>query len=249
MSRREFAAGDRSASGTPSLMPPGLEGFFKLVGLPDAIALGGLDRVSVVGGLANDQREAALSEVFSAALASGVIVKPEILVEQLPAGGLADAVLVQPLGLDDLMKAALGSSERHRVVWRDGDSEVLVHLDKTRTKTLDGLILVGITLECDETGEQEVTVPFAIGSQTMTAGVLGVTETEPRGHPLLVRRWGEAVVATAWKALLEVGETLASEAGTDEDGAPLVAGALVARRDGFQVIPQARHILEKIDFE
>lgn len=227
-------------------MPRRRDGIFDVVGVPTDISIGGLARPPVVGAHTGVDPSPELMEAIAGGLGRIDIIRPDVIAENLSAGAIADKITVQPQGLDELIRAAMGAAAQQRVIWRDGDSEVLVHLDQTRTKTLDGLVLVGVTLECDETGVQEITVPFAVGSESMTAGMLGITEAEPRGHPLLVQRWGEAIVATAWKALLDVGQTLAAEAGTDEDGAALVAGALVAKPDGLQVIPQARHIFEKI---
>ena len=39
-----------------------------------------------------------------------------------------------------------------QVIWYDHDSEVLVHLDRTVVKLGDGLVLVALTLETDQTG-------------------------------------------------------------------------------------------------
>lgn len=227
-------------------MPRRREEMFDLVGLPTEISIGGLARPPLLGAHSGIDVSSELIEAIAGGLGQSMIIRPDVIAENLRAGAITEKVTVQPAGLDELVRAAMGVAAQQRVVWRDGDSEVLVHIDKTRTKTLDGLVLVGITLECDETGVQEITVPFAIGSGSVTAGMLAVTEEEPRGHPLLVQRWGEAIVATAWKALLDVGQTLAAEAGTDEDGVALVAGALVAKPDGLQVIPQARHVFEKV---
>lgn len=217
-----------------------------LLGISGVLHAGGIERPPPVGhgigGVGVD-----LSHVIAGALDAALIVRPDVIAERIPAGTLGGKVSVKPQGLDELIRGALGAATTQRVVWRDGDSEVIVHLDRTRTATLDGLVLVGVSLECDETGVQEVTVPFAVGSPGMTAGMLGVTESEPRGHPLLVRRWGEAIVATAWRALLEVGQTLAAQAGTDEDDEPLVAGAFVAKPDGLEVLTQAQHMFLKVD--
>lgn len=210
------------------------------------LSIAGLARAPVSGAHEGVGPVPGLAALVSAHLDSSLIVTSGDVVEALPAAAVAPPVTLQLAGLDDLLRTALGTAAQQQVVWLDGDSEVLVHLDRTRTKTLDGLILVGLTLECDETGVQEVTVPFGIGSESSTAGLLAVTEAEPRGHPLLVQRWGEAIVATAWKALLDVGQTVAAKAGTDEDGAALVAGALIAKAEGLEVIPQARHIFDKV---
>ena len=113
----------------------------------------------------------------------------------------------------------------------------------------EGLVLVALTLECDQTGIAEVVVPFAVGTDEQPAGLVAASETKPRGPDVLVDRWGEAIVATAWRALIEAATSVAKERGSDLDGAPLRAGALVAGKTGIAIVPQARHPFEGLRFE
>jgi hypothetical protein len=135
------------------------------------------------------------------------------------------------------------------VVWQEADAEVVVHLDRTRVRVTDGLVLVGLTLECDQTGLAEVVVPFAVGTDEHPAGLVAATEAKPRGPAVLVDRWGEAIVATAWGALVEAATAVAGERGSDLDGAPLRAGALVAQAGRIAVVPQARHPFERLPIQ
>jgi hypothetical protein len=75
--------------------------------------------------------------------------------------------------------------------------------------------------------------------------MVAVTETHPRGPAILVDRWGDAIVACAWQALLDVADGIAAGTGRDIDGRPLRAGALVATDDGLTVHPQAPHAFER----
>jgi len=136
------------------------------------------------------------------------------------------------------------SGEASAVIWQLADSEVLFYPRETQIKITAGLVLVGLSLESDESGQSVVTVPFAVGSDDNLAGMLAVTEEQPRGPDMLVELWGEAIIATAWNALLEIVQDIASEAGRDENGDLLRAGALVARQDKLIVIPQAMHEFE-----
>jgi hypothetical protein len=124
-----------------------------------------------------------------------------------------------------------------------------VHLDLTRVRTQEGLVLVALTLECDQTGIAEVVVPFAVGTDEQPAGLVAVSETKPRGAEVLVDRWGEAIVATAWRALIEAATVVAKDHGSDLDGAPLRAGALIVGRRGIAVVPQAQHPFERLAIE
>ena len=75
--------------------------------------------------------------------------------------------------------------------------------------------------------------------------MIAATENRPRGPAILVDRWGDAVIATAWQALLDVADSAASGTGTDIDGRPLRAGAIVAGSDGLTITPQAPHDFER----
>jgi hypothetical protein len=160
-------------------------------------------------------------------------------------GEVADPVTLPERTFELLLRSALaGAKGRERVVWSHRGSEVLVHLDRTRVRVLDGYVLVGIVLETAQTGVQELTVPFAVGSEKRVAGMLAVTERHPRGHRALGETWGEGVIATAWRAVLEVAGVIAALRGSDGIDQPLRAGAIVAARGEVAVVPQAKHAYE-----
>ena len=161
-------------------------------------------------------------------------------------GEVADPVPLPERVLERLIRAALVREEGgERIVWRHRGGEVLVHLDRTRLRVLEGFLLVGMTLETVETGVQELTVPFAVGTEERLAGLLVVSERRPRGHPSLVETWGEGVIAAALRAVLEVADVVAALLGSDDRDRPLRAGALVARAGELAVVPQAMHHYER----
>jgi len=167
--------------------------------------------------------------------------------ERLPPGGVARPVEVEDRRFEDLVRDAVAPAGKpSSVVWREADAEVVVHLGRTRVRVRDGLVLVALTLECDQTGLAEVVVPFAVGTDERPAGLVAASETKPRGAEVLVDRWGEAIVATAWRALLEAATAVARARGSDLEGAPLRAGALVARGGRIAIVPQARHTFERV---
>jgi hypothetical protein len=140
------------------------------------------------------------------------------------------------------------------VIWRRGDSEVVARLSSVRVAVEDGLVIVAMTLESAETGAAEVTVPFAVGGKQL-ASMFATTERRPRGPAELVDRWGDAVIATLWSALLAVARSLAADAGRaehghpfqDADGQPLVPTQLIAQPGKrLAVVPQARHPLDRV---
>jgi hypothetical protein len=160
----------------------------------------------------------------------------------LTAGHVADPVTRMEREFEtDFRRLMQPTEEEPRVVWRDGESEVILHRELTRVKLLpDGIMLVGITLSCAETGMQELTVPFAFGSGRRLAGMLATTERKPRGHAVLVDRWGEPVVATAWGGVLKLAARYAASAGEDPAGSPLVPAAVVVDPPRLSVVPRAR---------
>ena len=123
----------------------------------------------------------------------------------------------------------------------DGDSERPVDLARSRALIDEGLVLVVLGVDCDQTGPAEVVVPFAVGSEGATAGMIMTTEPVPRGPAVVTGRWGEALVAMAWEALVAVTAGLSRHVGTDLDAAPLIPGALVATSGSITVVTQARH--------
>jgi hypothetical protein len=111
------------------------------------------------------------------------------------------------------------------VVWVDGGDEVLVHLDGTSTQIVGQTVLVSIDLECDQTGRTPLVVAFALPS-TQEAGLVVATDEYPRGNGLLASRWGPAVQAAAWSAMLTLADDHASERGLAPRGLAVTSGRL-----------------------
>jgi hypothetical protein len=171
----------------------------------------------------------------------------------VPPGGVAAPVTVLASAVTPLIVASIGARYAapgqpppSKVIWRDGDSEVLVHLDKTETVMFPGLVLVALTLEADETGPGQLVVAFAVGSPDSPAGLVAVTEARPRGPEQLADRWGEAVTAAAWLALLDVTHGMALQSRTDTAGARLIPGAITCDGSVLSVTPQARHPADQV---
>jgi hypothetical protein len=132
------------------------------------------------------------------------------------------------------------------VVWVVGDNELLVRPSKTRVVFRPGFVLVGIGVRTEQTGDVEIVVPFAVGSADDPLGVVMATESVPRGAPVIVETWGDALIAAAWDAVLRVSADAAAAAGVDEDHHPLLPMALHADADGLVVTPQARHAFDRV---
>ncbi len=178
---------------------------------------------------------------------------PPVSVPPLAAGEAAGQVVLDAGRITELFQVALAAdvpavdgTAPMQVVWYDGDSEVLVHLDRTRVVVQPGLVLVAMTLESAQTGAGELLVPFAVGAPGSPAGMVVVTEPRPRGPAALADRWGEAVTAAAYRALLDVSHAVSLLTGVDEAGARLIPGALLVDSATVQVVPQARHASDQI---
>ena len=165
----------------------------------------------------------------------------------VPPGEVTPPLDVATEQLTQLVRSAAGDDDgrgRTQVVWEQAGSALLVHHRQTRVAVLEGLILLGITVETRETGRVEVTVPFAVGRPDRLAGMVVTTEPAPRGPTVIVDRWGDAIIAHGWQLLTDVVATLCARVGVDTGGRPLLPGAIVASRGGLRVIPQAPHAFE-----
>jgi hypothetical protein len=139
-----------------------------------------------------------------------------------------------------------GAAPPAEVAWFDYDGEITVNLAATTVTLSDGLVLVALTLQSDQTGAGQVIVPLSVGTQANPTGMLIGTENRPRGLLALVDRWGEAATAAAWSGLLDVAQTLARQGGADANGAPFIPVSITAATTGFTVLPQARQAMDSV---
>lgn len=159
------------------------------------------------------------------------------------------ATTLQPVELNadelrSLLVASL-SARGPRVVWVDAGDEVVVDFDATRVALTPGMVLVGLSLATDAHAPATVSVPVAIGTPERITGLHAVTPRVPEGPVDLVTRWGRAVVAAVWSALVDVVDAMAGAVGEDLDGAPLAPAAIVTDGKTFGVVPQARPTREQ----
>jgi hypothetical protein len=133
------------------------------------------------------------------------------------------------------------------VLWQDGADTLLVEVAGINVQVGDGLVSVTIPVQCDQllNGRDVVIVDLVLGTPGRPTGMLAAA-TEPRGPRVVVRRWGEALLALAWQALLDTAGGVAGAAGTDQDGAVLIPTGLTASQNGLAIIAQARHPFDRI---
>jgi len=136
------------------------------------------------------------------------------------------------------------------VVLIDGADSLLVLLDSVRVRTADGWITVGVDVACDQVRSHagdpsvHVDIDFVVGTQKRPTGLLAAATT-PRGPSAIVDRWHDAMIALAWRALLDTAVALSAAAGSDLDGTPLVPTRWTASGAGLTVGPQARHPFDR----
>lgn len=167
-------------------------------------------------------------------------------VRVVESGDAATRVSLSRPQLEALLRDALALSDHTpSYVWVDADSELAVHAARARVALLPGTLLLGLRLECDQTGPAEVTIPFALGRADLAAGMVMSTPRRPDGPAAIVDRWGPVLVAAAYRAVLDVVTAAAASAGVDRDGAALIPGAVTTDGKTLVVLPQARHAIDR----
>lgn len=133
------------------------------------------------------------------------------------------------------------------VLWQDGSDALLVEVARIAVKVAEGVITVAIPVRCDQVtrGRDVVEVDLVFGTAARPTGLLAAA-TEPRGPRVVVRRWGDALTALAWHAVLESIGGIAAAAGVDRDGSTLIPTAMTVSANGIAVLAQARHENDRV---
>ncbi len=129
------------------------------------------------------------------------------------------------------------------VVWSLGDSELLVHSDRTKIACSSGVVTITATVECDQHLRVDVPIPLGVGRRRAPSGLVMSRFTDLEGPPAIVDIWSDALSAFAWECLLEVARVIAAEVGNDSRGRPLVPGSIAASPRKLLIQPIARHSL------
>lgn len=131
----------------------------------------------------------------------------------------------------------LGSSEgaaRERLeallpplVWDDGLGELALWPATARLRLVPGWLAAELDVACDETGPATARVVVALGREGRGDGAEASATLDPRTPALLVDRWGEALIAAVWEAVLDVLEGATLQTG-ELSGARLVLSGFFA---------------------
>lgn len=173
---------------------------------------------------------------------------PELLPQApLKTGAVGPEIDLDPKSTSTLLASAGRkiSDGESSVIWLQAGNELEVAVAKVQVKTEAGHILVLIPVRCDETGAAEVTVAFAVGSAKRPAGMIAVTNARPSGPSEVIEIWGDASIAFAWGAVIELMQGLAFEAGQDQDREGLIPSALQAGPNGLRLSTMARHRMDR----
>jgi hypothetical protein len=133
-------------------------------------------------------------------------------------------------------------------LWQEGADALLVEVASCKIELGVGEVTVHLPVRCDQLPNfvGHVTVRILVGTADRPTGLFAATGERPEGPAVVVQRWGDALTALVWQAVLDVAHSVARHAGTDSDGAALVPVAIVAARAGLVVLPQARHSIDRI---
>ncbi len=153
---------------------------------------------------------------------------PSHIPQQFDEPALARTLAVRLVGTpaDGSRVVPTAAPPRGPVIWVDHGDEVLVHFEAMQVRMLDGVILVSIDLETDQTGRTPLVVSIALGKSGPGAGLLAVTDEYPRGNGILASRWGAILQDAVWSSLLGLAKDHAMQTGQAPRAIGITAGKL-----------------------
>ena len=112
------------------------------------------------------------------------------------------------------------------VIWVNGSNEVLVHLDSTQVRILEGMLLVSVDLESDQTGRTPLVCAFALSDTSDPSTLVATTDEYPRGDGTLASCWGQQLQQAVWSSILSLANDHADERDLSPRGLIATAGKL-----------------------
>ena len=110
------------------------------------------------------------------------------------------------------LRAQLGDGDR-LVLWEEDGDQALVHARAAEVKIREPGLIVTVPIETVETGLSHVSLAMALAHGDQEPDLIVALEEQPRGHPLLVARWGGALEEAVLGALLDILDEAAEAAG------------------------------------
>lgn len=176
--------------------------------------------------------------------------------ERLPVDVVMDAGQLTPSVLSVPSKSAqevvnsvvrlvldLPRGSNPRVVWTQGDSELLIHSDRTKIKCSSGVVTLTVTVECDQSDRISIPIPIGVGTRNSPTGLVMTAFSDIEGPTEIVETWTDSLTAFAWEAVLETAKVIAAEVGKDSQGRSLVPGSIGAAPDLLLIQAVGRHTL------
>lgn len=134
------------------------------------------------------------------------------------------------------------------LVWQRGHDELWVDAGSITLKCAPGILSTQLSVGCDQLPRPvTVTVPFAVGRPDAPRGLLMATTDRVDAPAIVAEGWSAAITAFCWEAILEVARRVSAESGNDQQGRPLVPGAIGADEGLLVVHPMARHDLTGLE--
>ena len=126
-----------------------------------------------------------------------------------------------------LRKAA--KAEGPNVVWVGAGGQLLVRTQKIVAGLKPGVVLVGLPVYTDETGDVVLTVSLLVGSKGRNLGLSFAAPSTPSGPDRLTGPWGDAVTAFVWDLVLRAAVASLADKNPGNPGFPTRRGGRRAR--------------------
>jgi hypothetical protein len=173
----------------------------------------------------------------------------------LPTGTPApDGIRIPQADANRLMRgfvrfvADIDAGTNLELVWERGRDELWVDAGSIKLTCAAGILSTRLSVGCDELPRPvTVTVPFAVGRPDAPRGLLMATTDRVDAPTLVADGWSSAITAFCWEAILELARRVSAESGNDQQGRPLVPGAVSADDRVLVVHPMARHDLSGLE--
>jgi hypothetical protein len=90
------------------------------------------------------------------------------------------------------------------VIWTDDDAELVVHAASFDLRLTDGWLLVSVPVETQQTGKVNVRCVFFLGREGRASGLNASGTIDPQAPPILIGRWGDALLSAVWSGVQDL---------------------------------------------
>ena len=127
--------------------------------------------------------------------------------------------------------------QARRVVWRSATHAVLIYTDRIQARVLRSWLVVGLELETDQTGRQQVELVFFLGSPQDGDGTSAAVRVNAatREAAMLAEVWGDDLQRVVWDAVLDAIQIALQRVKRERPDDPLTLRGFLATPEGLQV--------------